>query len=250
MSSKLIPVNAYTLGHQEAQAFYGVKLAGAKLRLHQDEEMPHDGPGNRGTWRNVLLKAKKKEIGELGYVLHPEGHAEIKSFFIDEPYQGKGYGQQALQQILDQHGHVLSDTRTGTTGDAQRAFKALLAKLPNVTVKDLKAKEIGGGKYTDMNDDPTSIWYARKNDVPGLSDENLDDINHNAMYHRRRQGRAFTGAGVGAAAGMLAPLLFRQHIRIPGLSVVGGIAGAIGGGMATNKLQHMWDAAHNLKGDW
>lgn len=245
---------AYALGQLGAWSRYGVKEAAGEIRFGKPSEAENEGPGNRGTFRDIPLRLKKKDIGEIGYLRHPEGHAEIKSFFIDDEHQGKGYGQQALRRILDEHGHVLSDTRTGTTGDAQRAFKRLLAKLPDVVVKDLKAKELGGGKYEDMLGDPTSIWYARKNDVPGLSDEDLAGIVHNAMYHRRRQNRTALGAGAGAAAGALASFLLPQHAqRALGTTlpmVVGSVGGGVLGGVATNKLQHLWDAAHNLEGDW
>lgn len=243
---------SYTSGSRDALSFFG--LTKEAVYLHAT---PETSPGRRGdVYHDAALfldkKMKGNPIGSLGYKVHPEGHAEVKSFFIDDDYQGKGHGQDALRQLMEKHKHLISDTTTGTTQDAQRAFKKLLAKTPDVEMREFQTKELDGKPYTDMFGDPTAIWYAKTKDHPGLSDQNLQDIVHNAMYHRRRLHRTYTGGTVGGVlGGGLGMYLGRRYLGDAALpAIMGAGLGAFGMGAGVNELQHLWDTKHNLHGDW
>lgn len=225
------------------------------------------GLGSRGIVhdKQIHVEGMEDPVGEVSYKVHPEGHAEVNSFFIDPDHQGKGYGQAALKHILDTHGAIISDTRTGTTGMAQRAMHKLISKIPDVEAKDLHATDVGGRHYTDMDDNKTSIWYVKKKGGPSLTDDQLKDIENNSKYHRRRTSRAAKGTLAGMLVGGMASnvVLDRAqqaghlHSRVGNAfgnsmmpRAIGAIAGGIGGYKAVNRAQYEWDKRKNLKGDW
>lgn len=236
----------YTFGAKTALETFGLTKVSIYLKIDKDTTQ-----GDRGQIHHSATlhknKGAKGPLGEVGYSVHPEGHAEINWFFMEPEHTGKGYGQSALRQILEKHKAVLSDTRGGTTESAQRAFQRMLSKVDNVEVRDLKAKNLGGRTYTDMDGNRTSIWYAKLKDAPGLTDEQLNNIAHNAMYHRRRQDRTYLGALGGVGLGGIAGALLGEN---PLVAVGSGIMGAVGGGVLTNTLQKKWDEKLNLRGNW
>jgi GNAT superfamily N-acetyltransferase len=48
-----------------------------------------------------LLMENKKLIGTIALRPLPDGCYELKRFFIDETYRGRGYGNRALQFVID-----------------------------------------------------------------------------------------------------------------------------------------------------
>lgn len=211
--------------------------------------------GGRGMVHFGNIMADGKDVGSISYHEHPEGHAEVRHIDVDSEHQGKGYGQDALREVFNRHGALLSDTRGGTTRMAQRAMQKLVSKTPGSEIIDLRAKDLGGGDYADMEGDPTSIWYVRGPGSKNLSQEDLSNIEHNSKYHRRRQGRAINGALMGGAiGGSLGGAAADRYLKtLPGFyggAAGGALLGGYLGGKGVSKLQHLWDKKHNLRGDW
>lgn len=223
----------------------------AAVVLKKDEVGSY-GIGSRGPFRVDEIIVNGKKVGDVGYVIHPEGHIEVKTFFIDDEHQGKGYGREALGHLLKRHGAILSDTTTGTTRQAQGAFKSMMRDVPGVVTKEVKTKELDGTPYTDINEDKTSIWYANTASAKTpLTGKNLSDIEHNSRYHRRRSVRSVAGFGVGGVAGGVVGQMIGGRIGLPSVTTLAGmIGGGWVGGKGTSLAQHMWDKKFNLRGNW
>lgn len=254
----LTPALSYAGGTAEALRAYGVPKSAAVKLVESGEPSKNTGLGSRGMAHFQDIKVKGKTVGEVGFTKHPEGPIEVNWFFMDPEHQGKGYGQAALQSLIQQHGAIISDTRTGTTEAAQRAMQRMIEKsqLP-VTTRDLKARDLGGEDYTDMNDDKTSIWYTQMPGAKGFTEEQLRDIEHNARYHRRRQGRRLLGGVLGFGAGALGGASAASHVAPrDGLghavaALVGGTLGSVGAFKGVNAAQYYWDRLNNnLRGDY